>query len=57
MEKRTRGGALMILGIVVVLLAGLAIGSWGSSSFGWRQAVVFIIGVLAIWLGFRWRRS
>ena len=59
MEKKRLGQILMILGIIVVLVAALAdpLGLGRSPGFGWRQAVVFIIGVLAIWLGFRWRRS
>ena len=58
MSRQALALSVTVLGVLVLLLSSFAdaLGLGQYPGFGWRQILGLILGVIAIWLGFRWRR-
>ncbi|MBM4402514.1 MAG: hypothetical protein FJ044_04680, partial [Candidatus Cloacimonetes bacterium] len=58
MDKKKFGLIVLIIGIAVILLSGFAdVLGYGEGSFGPKQGVGVIVGLILIILGWLWRKG
>lgn len=58
MDKQKAGSIFLVIGVVIVFIAGLAdVFGYGEGQFGPKQGIGVIFGVIFIIVGWLWRKG